>query len=83
MIEYRLSRAGYQESKSLFDEDAIYEIHRYTMGYPRRITMVCHKALKEMIIQKKQVMTKAMIKELIERESGALKNALDTEKVVY
>ena len=46
MIEFRIAQAGYRAGMHLFLDDGIREIHRYAKGYPRQITMLCHRALK-------------------------------------
>jgi hypothetical protein len=52
----------------LFLDGAIREIHRYTKGYPRQIAMVCHKALKALVLKRKSVVDEVLIKEVIEEE---------------
>lgn len=69
MILFRLEKAGLTSGKPFFTDEAIEEIHRYTMGYPRRITMLCHKALKQLIISRKDVVDLEIIKDIISRES--------------
>ncbi len=46
MIEYRLRQAGYRGQGGLFTDEAVRLIYHHTQGYPRRITMLCHEALK-------------------------------------
>lgn len=69
MIQFRLGRAGFQSTKPLFTDEAIDEIHRYTMGYPRRITMLCHKSLKQLIIQKKELIDAELVRDVITEEN--------------
>ncbi len=69
MINYRVQKAGYPADKVLFTDEAIQEVYRFTMGYPRRITMICHKALKQLILRQKEVVDQDIIKELIAAES--------------
>ena len=78
MIEFRLQRAGYVSKRPLFSDEAIQEIHRYTMGYPRRITMISHKALKQLILSHKEVVDADVVKELISHESQAIWKKTDT-----
>lgn len=68
MIEFRIRTAGYTSDKPLFTDEAIAAIQRFTMGYPRRITMICHKALKQLIIKKKECVDADIIRELISQE---------------
>ena len=51
LIEYRLKQAGYNHQNPLFQDDAVKLIYQYTQGCPRRITMLCHNALEEIIMQ--------------------------------
>ena len=69
MILFRIAQAGYISKRALFDNSAIEEICRYTKGYPRRITLICHKALKQLILKKREIIDQEMIKELIHYES--------------
>ena len=68
LIEFRVRQAGYRERVSLVLEDAIYEIYQYTKGYPRQITMLCHKALKEMVLRNKIMLDAGIVRELIQKE---------------
>ena len=68
MIEFRMRRAGYKGRMQLFLEEAIREVHRYTSGYPRKIGMLCHKALKALVLKNKVVVDKRLISEIIDEE---------------
>jgi general secretion pathway protein A len=68
MIEFRLKQAGYSANMHLFLDDAIKEIHQYSHGYPRRITMLCHRALKTLVLKNKFVIDAALIQEMINEE---------------
>lgn len=68
MILFRLRQAGYKSKMDLFLDDALQEIHRFTGGYPRQVTMVCHRALKSMLLQNKFVVDTAVVREIIEDE---------------
>jgi general secretion pathway protein A len=68
LIEFRIRQAGYSSRMFLFLDGAIREIHRYTKGYPRQIAMLCHKALKALVLKRKSVIDEALIKEVIEEE---------------
>jgi len=68
MIEFRIRQAGYNASMQLFLDDAIKEIYEYSKGYPRRITMLCHQALKALVLKNKFVVDKELIDEIIEAE---------------
>ncbi len=68
MINFRIRQAGYKANMPLFLDDAIREIYDYTRGYPRKITMVCHKALKALIMNNKMAVDQQMIREIISVE---------------
>lgn len=68
MIEFRLRQAGYTANMRLFLDEAIKEIHQYSRGYPRRITMFCHRALKTLVLKNKFVVDAALIQEMIDQD---------------
>ena len=68
MIEFRIKQAGYNSNMHLFLDGAIKEIYRFTHGYPRRVNMLCHKALKRLVMYNKFVVDEAMIREIIDED---------------
>jgi general secretion pathway protein A len=68
LIEFRIRRAGYKSNMHLFLEAAVREIYQHTRGYPRQITMLCHKALKELVLKNRFVIDEYLIKEIIQQE---------------
>lgn len=68
MIEFRLKQAGYKARRHLFLEDGIKKVYEYTNGYPRKITMLCHKALKKLIMDNKLAVDGRMIDEIVKEE---------------
>jgi general secretion pathway protein A len=68
MINFRLSQAGYNSRYPIFKDEAISEIYNFTQGYPRKITMLCHDSLEQLIIRKKEFVDKDLVKELVEKE---------------
>ncbi|MFH1837844.1 MAG: AAA family ATPase [Candidatus Omnitrophota bacterium] len=68
MIEFRIRQAGYAGRMQFFLEEAIREIHRYTGGYPRKVGMLCHKALKTLVLKNKVVVDKRLIGAIIDEE---------------
>ncbi|MEA3305659.1 MAG: phage tail protein, partial [Candidatus Omnitrophota bacterium] len=68
MIEFRLCRAGYNGGNKLFTEEAIKLIHEHTMGYPRRIAVLCHNALEELVMRDKAVIDKFLVLDIIKNE---------------
>jgi len=51
MIEFRLRQAGYTRRYGLFTREAVKLIHDATGGYPRKIALLCHEALKTAIMR--------------------------------
>ena len=71
MIRFRLQEAGYRSRLPLFKDDAVDAISECAEGYPRRIAMPCHKALRTLVLQKGRVVDGAMVEELIQQELDA------------
>lgn len=69
MIEFRIRRAGYNSAEKLFQEEAFKEIYEATSGYPRRIAMLCHKALKCLVMKNRPVVDNEIIRGLIDSEA--------------
>ena len=68
MILFRVKQAGYQARMELFLEDAFRAIYDYTGGYPRQVTLLCHRALKELLLKNKFVADVELIEKLIHEE---------------
>lgn len=71
MIDFRLRQAGFKGKYNLFLDDAVREIHRATKGYPRKIAMLCHKALKSAVMKNREVVDREIIEELVSEEVRA------------
>lgn len=69
MIQFRLRQAGYQGQVKIFSDDAIRGVYDYTKGYPRQITMLCHKLLKGLIMKNKFVVDVDMVREVVNEEA--------------
>lgn len=67
MIDFRLKQAGFNSELKLFTEEAISEIYRYSQGYPRRINLLCHNALRTLLAEDKAVIDVTLIRDLIAR----------------
>lgn len=82
IIDFRVRQAGYTSGMRIFLEEAIREIHQYSRGYPRRIIMLCHKALKRLLLTSKIVVDAELIRELIdeEKQSGWHRESLLPQK---
>ena len=68
MIEFRLRQAGYRANMHLFLDEAVREIYQHSQGYPRRITMLCHKALKNLVLKNRFIVDAESVKEIVEEE---------------
>ena len=68
LIEFRLQEAGYRSRLPLFTDDAIEAIHAYSDGYPRRTAMLCHKALRFLVMRNGRAVDDEMVDAIIEQE---------------
>jgi len=68
MINYRLLQAGYEGSANLFSDGAGKLIYEHTMGYPRKISVLCHNALEELVMKNKRIVDESMMLEVIRNE---------------
>ena len=68
MVQFRLQEAGYRSRLALFTDNAIELIHEYAEGYPRRIAMLCHKALRTLVMSDHRVVDDELVDELIQQE---------------
>lgn len=69
MIKFRLRQAGYRSREELFSEEAISGIYKYTQGYPRKISMFCHKALKLLVMGNRASVDTGTVEEIIGDEA--------------
>jgi len=68
MIEFRLREAGYCSRAPLFSEDSVREIYQFTQGYPRRIALLCHRALRFIVMRDECIVSADIIRELVQQE---------------
>lgn len=71
MIHYRIKRAGYQSESRLFQDDAIKLIHQVSRGYPRKITLLCHRALKSLVMKRKWAIDEDLIRDIVNEDVQA------------
>lgn len=69
LIGFRLKHSGFNAELKLFTDEAVSEIQRYSQGYPRRINLICHNALRSLITGNKTVVDGALIRDLIARNA--------------
>ncbi len=60
-IDYRLRVAGHPAPHELFTDDAKEMVYNETGGYPRRMVVLCHNLLLEMIISREESITASMV----------------------
>lgn len=68
MIEYRVRQAGYTAHSKLFLDDAIQLIHKVSRGYPRKITLLCHRSLKQLVIRNKWAVDEGIVREIVNED---------------
>jgi len=68
MLDFRLKKAGYNSHENLFNDESIEEIYKITQGYPRRVSMLCHNALRELVITDDKIVTGEIVHKLISKE---------------
>jgi general secretion pathway protein A len=68
LIEYRLRQAGYNGGGKLFSGGAIKLIYEHTMGYPRKISVLCHNALAELVMRDKKIVDEPLMLDVIRNE---------------
>ncbi len=72
LIDFRLQKAGFVKDKSLFSSGAVRLIYEYTHGYPRKIAMLCHDALRAAVMNEKIRIEASDIEKLASCESVSL-----------
>lgn len=65
LINFRVGKAGYKSCEPLFSSDAISEIYNQTKGYPRKINMLCHNILKELVLRDLKSASADLVKDII------------------
>lgn len=71
MINFRIQKAGYKANSVLFLDEAIRIIHKVSKGYPRKITLLCHRALKNLVIKRKWAVDESLTREIIDEDIQA------------
>jgi type II secretory pathway predicted ATPase ExeA len=71
MIAFRLREAGYRSRLPLFSDEAVEAIHEYAEGYPRRIAMLCHKALRQVVMARGRIVEPDLVDALVQEDADA------------
>lgn len=68
LIDFRLRRAGYEGRGFLFQREAVELIHEASRGYPRKITQLCHRALKNTIMRNEWAVNEEAVREIVDED---------------
>jgi general secretion pathway protein A len=71
MIRYRIQQAGFASPSALILDDAIEMIHDVSRGYPRKVTLLCHRAIKRLVMKNRWAVDEALVREIIEEDVQA------------
>ena len=69
LIQFRLEQAGLSSGRVLFSPEAVRMIYQSTQGYPRKIALLCHSALEQLVMRDSQLVEGRIIQELVANES--------------
>lgn len=72
LINFRIAKAGYKNNQNIFSDDAVSEIFNFTRGYPRKINMLCHKVLKELVMTGQNTVNSDIVRSVIAKEGYLL-----------
>jgi len=78
LIEFRINKAGYDLKNKIFSDGAVSEIYNSTKGYPRKIVMLCHKILKELVINNEKSASDSFVRKVVEQEKQWLSATNDS-----
>jgi len=80
LIDFRIRKAGYRGHKALFLNEAISEVYNFTKGYPRKIIMLCHKILKELVMLEQEIVDANFVREVIIKNQNRV-SSVDAERL--
>ncbi len=69
LINFRLKHSGFNADIKLFTDEAISEIQRFSQGYPRKINLICHNALRNLVVSNKTLIDGSLVRELMLRST--------------
>jgi general secretion pathway protein A len=67
LISFRLKQSSFNSELKLFTNEAVTEIYHYSQGYPRRINLICHNLLRNLITSNKTVIDAVQVRDLVAR----------------
>ena len=68
LVEFRLRQAGYKGQKPLFTEEAVQLICQHSQGYPRRLALLCHNCIENLVMHDKKRVDGNLVRRLVESE---------------
>lgn len=68
LIDYRLRQAGYSRRKPLFTDEAVDLVWQYTQGYPRKLSLICHNCLENLVMYDKKRVDAKLLGRLIDAD---------------
>lgn len=78
MIAFRLKESGLKPGRSLFTDDAVRLIHEKSAGYPRRISLLCQRALEAAVGTEESLVDQAVVRSLDEDADAKESTARET-----
>jgi general secretion pathway protein A len=69
MVDFRLRQAGMEANTHLFTDGAIRLIYERSLGYPRKISILCHNALETLVMHDKRIVDEELVGKVIEQEA--------------
>lgn len=71
MIDFRIKKACTNDVPKIFLDEAVREIYTVTGGYPRRINMLCHQILKQLVVENQKIVDRQFVRSLTNCPYGA------------
>lgn len=69
MVDFRLREAGLNPTDHLFTDGAMRIIYEKSLGYPRKISILCHNALEALVMHDKKVVDEELVSRVVEQEA--------------
>lgn len=71
LIQFRIEQAKYGSVTKIFHDNAVELIHKASKGYPRKITMLCHRSLKQLVMKRKWAVDEELVREITTEDMRA------------
>jgi general secretion pathway protein A len=79
-VDFRMKQAGCDTEQPLFTAGAIRLICNHTGGYPRKLSLLCHNCLENLVMYDKKLVDEPLVKQVIAEEVKPLRK-VEEEKV--